>query len=194
MVHALREIGRTLRPGGLLVDPRPLSKVVQVQIETSPGPWVAVGELDESHYVPDDLAADRATAQAVREGWLRPAGSHPFDFRWHFDDLDELAEYAGEEWEDRLDEATLTLAAERLAALPPGAGLCVRRQMRFAIYRTVDEANLEAVSRGQAPPTLRFLAWEPACLSPGYARPFAEPEELLRCCPVRGMIFAAASM
>ncbi|MCB8959607.1 MAG: lipoate--protein ligase family protein [Ardenticatenales bacterium] len=34
----------------------------------------------------------------------------------------------------------------------------------------IDEAILEAVAAGEAPPTLRFYGWEPACLSLGYAQ------------------------
>ncbi len=37
----------------------------------------------------------------------------------------------------------------------------------------VDEALLDAVSRGQAPPTLRFYQWAPPCLSLGYFQPIA---------------------
>lgn len=38
----------------------------------------------------------------------------------------------------------------------------------------VDEAILLAIAEGQAPPTLRFFAWEPACLSLGYAQPVSD--------------------
>ncbi len=38
----------------------------------------------------------------------------------------------------------------------------------------VDEAILEHVERGQALPTLRLYAWDPPCLSLGYAQSFAE--------------------
>ncbi len=38
----------------------------------------------------------------------------------------------------------------------------------------VDEAILEAVYKQESPPTLRLYAWQPACLSLGYAQPFAE--------------------
>ncbi|MBP7109986.1 MAG: lipoate--protein ligase family protein [Firmicutes bacterium] len=38
----------------------------------------------------------------------------------------------------------------------------------------VDEAVLEAVSSGSAPPTLRFFTWDPACLSLGYNQKAAE--------------------
>jgi len=38
----------------------------------------------------------------------------------------------------------------------------------------VDEAILDAVNADQAPPTLRLYAWQPACLSLGYAQPTAD--------------------
>ncbi len=38
----------------------------------------------------------------------------------------------------------------------------------------VDEAILEASGRGQSPPTLRLYAWDPGCLSLGYAQPFSD--------------------
>jgi lipoate-protein ligase A len=38
----------------------------------------------------------------------------------------------------------------------------------------VDEAILEQIGRGEAPPTLRLYAWDPACLSLGHAQPFSD--------------------
>jgi lipoate-protein ligase A len=38
----------------------------------------------------------------------------------------------------------------------------------------VDEAILEAGASGRVPPTLRLYAWEPPCLSLGYAQPFSD--------------------
>ncbi|MGA2504052.1 MAG: biotin/lipoate A/B protein ligase family protein [Anaerolineales bacterium] len=38
----------------------------------------------------------------------------------------------------------------------------------------VDEAILEAVGQRASPPTLRLYAWEPACLSLGYAQPLTD--------------------
>ncbi|MFZ6030408.1 MAG: lipoate--protein ligase family protein [Chloroflexota bacterium] len=38
----------------------------------------------------------------------------------------------------------------------------------------VDEAILEAAREGRVPPTLRLYAWEPACLSLGYAQSFGD--------------------
>lgn len=42
--------------------------------------------------------------------------------------------------------------------------------MDGATNMAVDEAVAEHVGAGQAPPTLRFYTWEPACLSLGYAQ------------------------
>lgn len=38
----------------------------------------------------------------------------------------------------------------------------------------VDEAVLEHCGRGEVPPTLRLYAWDPPCLSIGYAQPIAD--------------------
>ncbi len=38
----------------------------------------------------------------------------------------------------------------------------------------VDEALLDAVAEGRSPPTLRFFAWTPPCLSLGYAQPLSD--------------------
>ena len=43
-----------------------------------------------------------------------------------------------------------------------------------ATNMAVDEAILRAVAVGQVPPTLRFYAWEPACLSLGRGQPLAD--------------------
>jgi lipoate-protein ligase A len=42
----------------------------------------------------------------------------------------------------------------------------------------VDEAILEHIGRRESLPTLRLYAWEPACLSLGYAQPYADVDEL----------------
>lgn len=53
----------------------------------------------------------------------------------------------------------------RLLTTPPARG---------AWNMAVDEAVLEAAGRGDVPATLRLYAWDPACLSLGYAQPFAD--------------------
>ena len=53
----------------------------------------------------------------------------------------------------------------RLVTTPPARGTW---------NMAVDEAILEAVGRAQSPATLRLYAWEPACLSLGYAQPLED--------------------
>jgi lipoate-protein ligase A len=53
----------------------------------------------------------------------------------------------------------------RLIVQPPQDG---------ATNMAIDEAIAERIGAGLAPPTLRFYAWEPACLSLGYAQPIAD--------------------
>lgn len=52
--------------------------------------------------------------------------------------------------------------------------LLVDASARGAWNMAVDESLLEHVGRGESLPTLRLYAWEPACLSLGYAQPFAD--------------------
>jgi lipoate-protein ligase A len=56
----------------------------------------------------------------------------------------------------------------RLLVTPPARG---------AWNMAVDEAILEAVGRGASLPTLRLYAWEPACLSLGYAQPIGDVDQ-----------------
>src|SRR5918996_5777000 len=53
----------------------------------------------------------------------------------------------------------------RLLITPPARG---------AWNMALDEAILEHIGRGASLPTLRLYAWNPACLSLGYAQPFAD--------------------
>ena len=53
----------------------------------------------------------------------------------------------------------------RLLITPPSYG---------AWNMAVDEAILDTAGKNQALPTLRLYAWEPACLSIGYAQPYAD--------------------
>jgi lipoate-protein ligase A len=57
----------------------------------------------------------------------------------------------------------------RLLITPPSHG---------AWNMAVDDAILEHIGRNESLPTLRLYAWEPACLSLGYAQPYADVDEI----------------
>ncbi|MBL8045803.1 MAG: lipoate--protein ligase family protein [Anaerolineales bacterium] len=64
-----------------------------------------------------------------------------------------------------MSSAQFPPATWRLLRTPPLAG---------PLNMAIDEAILLAIAERQAPPTLRFFAWEPACLSLGYAQPVSD--------------------
>src|SRR6476661_5955293 len=55
--------------------------------------------------------------------------------------------------------------------------LIVDPAMDGATNMAVDEAILESVGRGDAPPTLRLYCWQPACLSLGYAQQASDADQ-----------------
>jgi lipoate-protein ligase A len=59
-------------------------------------------------------------------------------------------------------------ASWRLIHTPPASG---------AWNMAVDEAILETAGSGETLPTLRLYAWQPACLSLGYAQPVADVDQ-----------------
>lgn len=52
--------------------------------------------------------------------------------------------------------------------------LVITTPAKGAWNMALDEAILEAAGRGEVPPTLRLYAWDPACLSLGFAQPFTD--------------------
>jgi lipoyl(octanoyl) transferase len=56
----------------------------------------------------------------------------------------------------------------RVVKTPPAPG---------AWNMAVDEAILAAIGRQDVPPTLRLFAWNPVCLSLGYAQPFSDVDD-----------------
>jgi lipoate-protein ligase A len=57
---------------------------------------------------------------------------------------------------------------------PNGWRLLLTPAASGAWNMAVDEAILEAATRADVPPTLRLYAWQPACLSLGYAQPASD--------------------
>jgi lipoate-protein ligase A len=67
------------------------------------------------------------------------------------------------------------LANERTASYPPAMWrLVLHGEADGATNMAVDEAILSSVVTGASPPTLRFYAWSPPCLSLGRSQPLAD--------------------
>src|SRR2546428_10689223 len=93
MVHALREAHRVLRPGGILVDLRPAPKHRRVGLGQGRR-WRLVGVMREEF--DEDRSANRAVAQALREGFFRRGARAEFLLDREMDTLDDFRAWLAE--------------------------------------------------------------------------------------------------
>jgi hypothetical protein len=137
MVYALREIWRVLVSGKFLIDLRPRSEDLQVEVVAGEQIMFA-GVIDESVYLPDDVAADNAVAQIVRAGLFSQKHEARFDFAMYWDSADELKAYARDRWpQTRLPEAVLVRSRRLMAASSANVRVRIRRKMMIARYQKV---------------------------------------------------------
>jgi hypothetical protein len=93
MVDALRESWRVLSANGVVMDLRPLALTARPVEVVTEEEAIQVGELDDAGTVADDVAADRAVAQVVQEGWLLLREDARFDFDFYWDTVGEMASF-----------------------------------------------------------------------------------------------------
>ena len=95
MVDALKEAHRNLRPGGILVDARPDSRVfAYAERGTAAGKYRQAGVIATSREeLSNDRSSDDAVATTVRCGWFRSLGAGRFWHRVLFEDRPALQRY-----------------------------------------------------------------------------------------------------
>jgi hypothetical protein len=92
MVDALREAHRVLAPSGTVIDVRPITARVVIEVVTAGrADWSA--EVDAYGAAEDDASADAAVRQAVSGGWFACQRSDRFDFEVYCDTAADLKAY-----------------------------------------------------------------------------------------------------
>jgi hypothetical protein len=99
MVHALREAWRVLKPGGILIDLRPISVDVPLLILTNAG-WKPAGCPSQRPDRVHDLAANRAIRNVIREGRFSKVKQVYFVTNYYWNNMEELQADVDESWKD----------------------------------------------------------------------------------------------
>src|SRR4030042_213626 len=99
MVHALKEAYRILTPNGTMMDMRPLSVDVPLEIIHTGGRDNA-GMIDTSPGIEFDVAAEDAIASVLKEGLFFERNVENFDFTLFWKSIRAMQAYIEEKWKD----------------------------------------------------------------------------------------------
>ena len=143
MVHALEQCWNVLKPGGQLLDMRPIStgRILEIVGE---GEAREAGIIDDSGGLPNDEAADRAIANLVTRGYFATGDSRKFYFANYWDTFDQMLRYVEERWNEFafIPEPTMLEAGRLLAeAGSKPTRIRVRVPIRIVIYQRVEPAS-----------------------------------------------------
>jgi len=137
MVHALDEIRRTLKTGGVLIDLRPVESNSIVEV-ASQQEFQTAGKLIEMPVgQEDDKAAFRAMREAESKGWYIKEREDNFDLFYYWDMPSEMKEFIDTEWEDyeKMEDEVYRAAQSLWLQANADARVRVRRKMLIAKWK-----------------------------------------------------------
>jgi hypothetical protein len=135
MVHALEESWRVLVPGGIMVDVRPLSVDVPLEVVFTGGSEKA-GLVDMSPDLEYDIAADRSVDTVVNMGIFGQTSLEIFDYAYHWKTFHSMVEDFNERWQDEINVAAEVMKKARKIYLEmrPNAHLRLPMRMKMGKY------------------------------------------------------------
>ena len=123
-----------LRPGGTLLDLRPLSLDSPVDV-VADGRIEHSGMVDMSADLPDDWASDEAIEAAVRAGVFVPIQVRKFEFSYYWSSLEGMREYTQERWDTAVFPPEVLQRTQALMEeLGPSARIRITLPMHLATY------------------------------------------------------------
>lgn len=139
MVHALREIHRTLKPNGTLIDLRPVEDNWTVEIPSSSGLQIAGRLSDMPIGIADDTAAFAAMKEVEARGWFVREREEEFAFFYYWDTPSEMKEWIEDEWDtfEKIEEDVYRKAQSLWATANADARVRVRVKMLITKWRRV---------------------------------------------------------
>ncbi len=135
-MHVLRQVHRTVRPGGVLVDIHPLPQDPRVEITGSEGS-IRIGKLDSTVNNRDVRNARKLLAGVQREGLFRLERRRMFDFRMYHDTVDAWLQYRRDHDSTSVVPPQVLRDARR-EMRAGGSKLAVIERARASVLRRVD--------------------------------------------------------
>ncbi len=143
MVHALEQVWRVLAPGGWMLDLRPLSADWPLEVIVADEPVLA-GTVDGSPSLPDEVAANAATADLVERGLFARETRTLFEFVYYWPTLAEMKTFAANTWAKSaiVPKATQSQARRLVRSASGPTQIRVRRTMEIVRYRRREEMTV----------------------------------------------------
>ena len=141
MVHALREIHRTLKPNGTLIDLRPVEDNWTVEVRSASGRHIAGRLTDVPIGKADDEAAFAAMKDVESRGWFVREQEEEFAFFYYWDTPSEMKEWIDAEWDDfeKIEEDVYRKAQSHWASANADARVRVRVKMLITRWKKIQD-------------------------------------------------------
>jgi len=137
MVHALGEIRRTLKPGGTLIDLRPVEDNWSVEVHSATGLQTAGFLTDMPVGQADDAAAFEAMRDVESRGWFTREEDQEFAFFYYWNTPSEMRDFIEQEWEEfnKLEPDVYRKTSSLWASANADARVRVRVKMLITRWR-----------------------------------------------------------